>query len=88
MTNSKKTFCAIVIDAPLVHFLRSDGSEGFRFPKIQLPDVRGSYKNTPEVQEMSQSPEIFSSHSILRNLLEQKTNFVKRAPSLEGEYIS
>jgi hypothetical protein len=88
MATSKNTFCAIVIDAPLVQFLRSDGSKGFRFPKIQLPEVRGVYKNTSQVQEVSQSPEILKNNSILRNLLEQKTTPVKPAAFLEGEYIS
>jgi hypothetical protein len=93
MATPRNTFCAIVIDAPMVEFVKSDGSSVFRFPKIYLPCPPQTFKKKPSLPTASQCVPYFQPKSQLRALLEKNNNKNLTVPwkstceKLEGEYI-
>ena len=76
MATPKNFFIVIVLDGPLVEFLKNDGSKVTRFPKMQLPCTAKILKSLGLVQQGLQ----FSKTSNVEQF--EGTEFCA-----EGEYI-
>lgn len=71
-------FCAYVLDAPLVKYVKSDGSTGLRFPKIRLPLTRSSTLWGINDQKLK--------FPLISRLLRDSAN-VLEIESVQGEYF-